>query len=175
MRLINELSWIRINPTPKQDPRKLVSAKEPFFIFAKSNDYCFNKDAFMAFKDSLNGKKKSNGNDIGKKYFDLIESSKLTPEQKQLARKELTKVIAEVKSDDLDSFRMKIKDIHALPYGGQTGGRLTQIEKKGFTIIKIYGHSIRKDVIESTVETIIGNETRQLSRVYYSGTIKIII
>ena len=81
----------------------------------------FNKDAFMAFKDSLNGKKKSNGNDIGKKYFDLIESSKLTPEQKQLARKELTKVIAEVKSGDLDSFRMKIKDIHALPYGGQAG------------------------------------------------------
>jgi site-specific DNA-methyltransferase (adenine-specific) len=52
---------------------------------------------------------------------------------------------------------MKIRGLHALPYGGQAGGRLTQIENKGFTIIKIYGNSIRKDVIESNVETIKGN------------------
>ena len=47
--------------------------------------------------------------------------------------------------------------MHALPYGGQAGGRLTQIQKKGFTLIKIYGNSIRRDIIESTVETIKGN------------------
>ena len=51
---------------------------------------------------------------------------------------------------------MKIKGIHALPYGGQSGGRLTQIETKGFTIIKILGNSLKRDIIESTVETIKG-------------------
>jgi site-specific DNA-methyltransferase (adenine-specific) len=50
-RLINELTWVKINPTPKQDPKKLIPATEPFFIFAKSNDYYFNKDAFLEYRD----------------------------------------------------------------------------------------------------------------------------
>ncbi len=157
-KLINELTWVKVNPAPKQDPRKLVSATEPFFIFAKSNEYYFNKDAFMEYRDKFfNGSKKTAGNDIGKKYFELVEKSNLSKEQKEKARKELYEAIKEVKEGKLESFRMKIKGIHALPYGGQAGGRLTQIETKGFTIIKIYGNSIRKDVIESTVETIKGN------------------
>jgi site-specific DNA-methyltransferase (adenine-specific) len=157
-RLVNELTWVKINPAPKQDPRKLIPATEPFFIFVKSNDYYFNKDAFLEYRDvCFNGRKKTNGNDIGKKYFDLIESSNLSNDQKELARQELQDVILEVKQGKIDSFRMKINGIHALPYGGQGGGRLTQLLTKGFTIIKIYGHFMRKDVIESTVETIKGN------------------
>jgi site-specific DNA-methyltransferase (adenine-specific) len=81
----------------------------------------------------------------------------LSTEEKALAKKELSEVIKEVKNGKIQSFRMKIRDMHALPYGGQAGGRLTQIENNGFTIIKIYGNSIRKDIIESTVETIKGN------------------
>jgi site-specific DNA-methyltransferase (adenine-specific) len=158
VKLINELTWVKVNPTPKQDPRKLISSTEPFFIFAKTGDYYFNKDAFLEYRDTyLNGSRKKAGNDVGKNYFELIDKSELSDEQKELAKKELTEVIMEVKQGKLDSFRMKIKGMHALPYGGQAGGRLTQIENKGFTIIKIYGHSIRKDVIESTVETIKGN------------------
>ncbi len=158
VKLINEVTWVKINPAPKQDPKKLVSSKEPFFIFVKSNEYYFNKEAFLEYRDKyLNGGKKNSGNDIGKKYFDLIEKSNLSSENKEKARKELYEVIKEVKEGKIESFRMKIKGIHALPYGGQAGGRLTQIETKGFTIIKIYGNSIRKDVIESTVETIKGN------------------
>lgn len=157
-KLINELTWVKINPAPKQDPRKLVSATEPFFIFVKSNEYYFNKDAFMEYRDKyMNGSKKAAGNDIGRKYFELIEKSHLSNENKEQARKELYEVIKEVKEGKLESFRMKIRGMHALPYGGQAGGRLTQIETKGFTIIKIFGNSIRKDVIESTVETIKGN------------------
>lgn len=157
-KLINELTWVKVNPVPKQDPRKLVSSTEPFFIFAKSNEYYFNKDAFIEYRDKyMNGSKKTAGNDIGKKYFELIEKSYLSKENKEQAKKELTEVIREVKEGKLESFRMKIRGMHALPYGGQAGGRLTQIETKGFTIIKIYGNSIRKDVIESTVETIKGN------------------
>ncbi|MCX6163834.1 MAG: site-specific DNA-methyltransferase [Ignavibacteriae bacterium] len=158
VKLVNELTWVKINPAPKQDPKKLVSSKEPFFIFVKSNDYYFNKNAFMEYRDKyLNGNKKTAGNDIGKKYFELIEKSQLSPENKKQAIKELNEVIREAKDGKLESFRMKIRGMHALPYGGQAGGRLTQIENNGFTIIKIYGNSIRKDVIESTVETIKGN------------------
>ena len=31
---------------------------------------------------------------------------------------------------------MKIRDMHALPYGGQAGGRLTQIQKKDLLLLK---------------------------------------
>ena len=158
VKLINELTWVKINPSPKQDPKKLVSSKEPFFIYTKSSDYYFNKDAFLEYKDKyLNGSKKAAGNDIGKKYFELIEKSNLSPADKVQAGKELLEVIREAKEGKIESFRMKIRGMHALPYGGQAGGRLTQIENKGFTIIKIHGNSMRKDIIESTVETIKGN------------------
>ncbi|MDR2345545.1 MAG: site-specific DNA-methyltransferase [Planctomycetaceae bacterium] len=158
VKLINELTWVKLNPTPKQDPRKLISSTEPFFIFAKSNDYYFNREAFLEYKDKYcSGNRRSPSNDLGKKYYELIENSELSEEQKNIARKELKEVITEVRNGKLDSFRMKIKGIHALPYGGQAGGRLTQINTKGFTIIKIYGNSIRRDVIESTVESIKGN------------------
>lgn len=158
VKLINEISWVKINPTPKQHTKKLISSKEPFFVFAKSNEYFFNKDTFLEYKDKyLNGNKKSVGNDIGKKYFELIEKSNLSINEKILAKKELNDVIREVKEGKLESFRMKIRGLHALPYGGQAGGRLTQIKSKGFTIIKIWGNSIKRDIIESTVETIRGN------------------
>jgi len=158
VKLINELTWVKVNPTPKQDTKKLVSSKEPFFLFAKSNNYYFNKEAFLDYKDKyLNGNGKKAGNDVGKKYFELIEKSNLSKEEKELARKELSEIIIEAKNGTIESFRMKIRDMHALPYGGQAGGRLTQIVKKGFTLIKIYGNSLRRDIIECTVETIKGN------------------
>lgn len=157
-KLINEVTWSKINPVPKQDPKKLISSKEPFFIFAKSDKYFFDKQKYLDFKDKLlTPAKKGNGFNIGKNYFPLIEKSDLREEEKKLARKELAEVIQEVKSGKLHSFRMKIRGLHALPYGGQSGGRLTQIENKGFTIIRIHGNSIKKDIIESTVETIKGN------------------
>lgn len=158
VKLINEITWLKVNPTPKQDSKKLISSKEPFFLFVKSNNYYFDKNSFLDFRDRLfNGNKRGSGNQIGKKYFNLIESSNLSAEDKIVAKKELLETIREVKEEKIESFRMKIRDIHALPYGGQSGGRLTQIQKKGFTIIKIYGNSIRKDIIESNVETIKGN------------------
>ncbi len=47
---------------------------------------------------------------------------------------------------------MKIKGIHKLAYGGQEGGRNNQIKNNGFTIIKILGNRLKKDIIESPVE-----------------------
>jgi site-specific DNA-methyltransferase (adenine-specific) len=157
VKLLNELTWVKVNPAPKQCLKKLIPATEPFFIFAKDDDYYFNRDAFLDYKDNLCGYKKKPSKDVGKKYFELIEHSELSLEEKIQAKKELNEVIMEVQQGKIESFRMKIRGLHALPYGGQAGGRLTQIENKGFTIIKIYGNSLKKDVIESNVETIKGN------------------
>lgn len=158
VKLLNNITWLKINPVPKQDPNKLVPSTEPFFLFVKSNEYYFNKKEFLSFNDDFNKNKKTNkNNNIGKKYFELIDQSNLSEEEKKIAKKELYDVILEVKQGKLHSFRMKIRDIHALPYGGQSGGRQCQIDKKGFTIIKIHGNSMKKDVIESNVETIKGN------------------
>jgi len=159
VKLINKLTWVKVNPAPKQCLKKLIPATEPFFIYAKTDDYYFNRDAFLEYRDKyLNGKKRKAGNDVGKKYFELIEKSDLSSDEKLQAKKELNEVIMEAQHGKIESFRVKIRGLHALPYGGQAGGRLTQIENKGFTIIKIYGNSIRKDVIESNVETIQGNK-----------------
>ena len=154
VRLVNEITWVKMNPVPKQDKRKLVPSHEPFFLFVKSNDYYFNKDAFLSHIDAMRGKVYKNGNNIGKRYFNLIENSDLTEEQKELAGIKLHEVIEEVKQGKIESFRMKIRGLHAMPYGGQDGGRKIHIERDGFTIIRIHGKSIKKDIIESPVETI---------------------
>jgi len=49
---------------------------------------------------------------------------------------------------------MKIKGIHAEAFGGQEGGRKSQMDKRGFTIIRIHGRKIKRDVIENPVESI---------------------
>ena len=62
VKLVNELTWVKVNPVPKQDTRKLTSATEPFFIFAKSNRYYFDKSAFLNHQDKLKPRKKKVGN-----------------------------------------------------------------------------------------------------------------
>ena len=69
---------------------------------------------------------------------------------------ELQEVIEEVRAGKIESFRMKIRGIHSEPFGGQDGGRKYQLMRKGFTIIKIKGEPIKRDVIGSAVETIKG-------------------
>jgi site-specific DNA-methyltransferase (adenine-specific) len=156
--LVNEVTWVKLNPTPRQDKKKLVPSKEPFFIFAKSKDYYFNKDKFLDLLDVLRkSNNKKSGSNIGKKYFELIENSDLTEDEKRKAKLELEKAINEVKAGKIEGFRMKIRGIHSMPFGGQDGGRKIHIEKDGFTIIKIHGNSIKRDIIESPVETIKGN------------------
>jgi len=156
VKLVNEITWVKLNPTPRQFRKRLVSSTEPFFHFVVSDKYYYNLDEFMNLLDRTKIKKNGNSNNIGKKYFKLIEKSDLTEEQKKKAIKELNQVIEEVKTGKIYSFRMKIKGIHSLPFGGQQGGRKTQILTKGFTIIKIHGNSIKRDIIESAVETIKG-------------------
>lgn len=157
--LVNQVNWIKTNPVPKQDKNKLTQATEPFFIFAKNKDYYFNKSAYLKATETKEKKKTSTKKrSVGKKYFDLIKESELTEEQKRYAEEELIKTIQKVEEGEIDSFRMKIRGIHALPYGGQQGGRMSEINKNGFTIIKMYGEKMKRDVIECPVETIKGNK-----------------
>lgn len=154
VKLVNNITWVKLNPTPRQFQKRLVSSTEPFFHFVKSEEYYYNFADFMNNNGVKN--KRTNGNNIGKKYFELIESSSLTLEQKKMALCELQEVIEEVRAEKIESFRMKIRGIHSEPFGGQDGGRKYQLMRKGFTIIKIKGEPIKRDVIGSAVETIKG-------------------
>jgi site-specific DNA-methyltransferase (adenine-specific) len=166
VKLVNNITWVKTNPTPRQFKRRLVSSTEPFLHFVKSDKYYYNIDAFL---DNLNeGKKKSerNGANVGKKYFELIDRSSLSDEHKRMARAELMQVIQEARTGKIDGFRMKIRGIHSLPFGGQEGGRQIQLRKKGFTIIRIKGEPLKRDVIETAVESIKGCKHPAIYPVY---------
>lgn len=152
--LVNLITWAKRNPTPRQFRRRLVSSTEPFFHFALSEDYYYNLDAFLNEPERPRKNGRSEDSKVGARYYELIESSELSAEQKQMARTELTRVIQEVKSGKLDSFRMKIRGIHSEPFGGQAGGRQIQLEKYGFTIIRIHGNPIKRDWVEMAVESV---------------------
>lgn len=151
--LINDITWSKLNPTPRQDKRKLIQATEPFFVFAKSKEYHFDLENYLQHLDNLNKRNGNNPNTkVGGKYFSLIENSDLTENEKNNAKKELNLAIQSVITGEISSFRMKIRGLHKLAYGGQAGGRNNQINNNGFTIIKITGKKLKKDIIESPVE-----------------------
>lgn len=156
VKLINNITWVKRNPTPRQHRKRLVQSTEPFFHFVKSPNYYFDIDSFMKEdrETKYNGKRKN----PGERYFKLIEQSELSKEEKEEAKRELEKVINEVKQGLIKDFRMKIRGIHAEPFGGQEGGRLYHLRNKGFTIIRIKGEPIKRDVIECSVETIKGRK-----------------
>ncbi len=155
--LVNNVTWVKSNPTPRQFKRRLVSSTEPFFHFVKSQNYQYDIDEFLKPVDEPkfagNGNGSSAGENVGKKYFVLIDQSTLTPKQKEMARNALEEVIEEVRNGEIQGFRMKIRGIHSEPFGGQDGGRKIQLDKNGFTIIRIYGNPLKKDVIATPVES----------------------
>ncbi|MBI3651377.1 MAG: site-specific DNA-methyltransferase [Acidobacteria bacterium] len=154
VRLVNNITWVKSNPTPRQFKRRLVSSTEPFFHFVKTDDYAYYLDEFL--KDEAvkaNGGNKASDK-VGKSYFALIEKSELLSEQKHQARLALQQVIEEVKRGEIQGFRMKIRGLHSEPFGGQEGGRKIQMERNGFTIIRIYGHPMKRDVLTTPVESL---------------------
>lgn len=150
VKLINVITWVKPNPEPRQYRRRLVSSTEPIFHFVKSDEYKYFYDRFMAHRDVVRQRVKA-GNNIGRQYLQLIEQSDLSPEQKQEARLALQQAIAEVQRGEIASFRMKIRGIHSEAYGGYEGGRKSHLEKKGFTIIRMYDRALKRDVIECPV------------------------
>lgn len=154
--LVNNVTWAKSNPTPRQFKRRLVSSTEPFFHFVKSQEYKYYLDEFLKpiEEPKTNGNGNGTGANVGKKYFLLIKQSTLMPKQKEMARNALEKVIEEVRNGEIQGFRMKIRGIHSEPFGGQEGGRKIQLDKNGFTIIRIYGNPLKKDVIAAPVESL---------------------
>jgi site-specific DNA-methyltransferase (adenine-specific) len=150
VKLINVITWVKPNPQPRQYRRRLVSSTEPFFHFVKSDAYQYHYDRFTAQRDVVRSEMKT-GNNVGKKYFELVEQSDLTGEQKKLARMEIQQAIHEVKTGAIASFRMKIRGIHSEAYGGHEGGRKSHLKAKGFTIIRMYDRSIKRDVLECPI------------------------
>ena len=155
VRLVNDVTWIKKNPTPRQFSRRLVSSTEPFFHFVKTEDYFYDPDAFMVDKTPPK-KSQSQGLNVGRKYFGLIDQSNLSEDEKHNARDALEEAIQEVQRGEIAGLRMKIRGIHAEAFGGQDGGRKIQIEKNGFTLIRLRGNKLKRDVIEHPVESIKG-------------------
>ncbi|MDZ4767052.1 MAG: site-specific DNA-methyltransferase [Chloroflexota bacterium] len=153
--LVNAITWVKRNPTPRQFKRRLVSSTEPFFHFVKSDEYYYDIDAFLRADED---EKPSNGGgvNLGRTYYDLIEQSSLSTAQKDHARAALDEVIQEVRDGRIAGFRMKIRGIHSEPFGGQAGGRQIQMTKNGFTVIRLHGNPMKRDVIEMAVESLKG-------------------
>lgn len=156
--LVNNITWVKRNPTPRQYKRRLVSSTEPFFHFVKSDDYYYARDEFMNgsgcqgdFGAVLAKPAHKPGLKLGMKYRQLLASSSLSDEQKMLGNRALDEAIAEVRSGAIEGFRMKIRGIHAPAFGGQDGGRNSQMRDNGFTLIRIHGEKMKRDVIESAV------------------------
>ena len=157
LQLINDITWIKQNPTPHQYDRRLTSSTEPFFHFALNREYYYNRDAFSDTTDQRQPRLQPSPR-LGARYRELLEQSDLSAAERQNANRALNAVIEDVRKGTIHSFRMKIRGIHAPAYGGQDGGRKMHIERDGFTIIRITGNTMKKDIIESPVESIKGNE-----------------
>ena len=158
VKLVNEVTWVKQNPTPRQFQRRLVSSTEPFFHFVISDDYYYDIQAFQSKPSVPKQTNNRASSKIGQSYFSLIEKSSLSVEEKIAARKALNEAIQEVHQGDIFSFRMKIRGIHAEPFGGQSGGRTLQLKNKGYTIIRMHGNTIKRDVIETSVAAVKGNK-----------------
>lgn len=155
VKLVNGVTWVKKNPTPRQFRRRLVSSTEPFFHFVKTADYFYNLDAFMT-DEGTTQKLRTQGLSVGQKYFELIDQSDLSDAEKHNARLALEKAIQEVRRGEIAGLRLKIRGIHAEAFGGQDGGRKIQIEKNGFTLIRLRGNKLKRDVLEHSVESIKG-------------------
>ena len=143
---------MKSNPTPRQFQRRLVNSTEPFFHFAKSDGYFYNIGAFQ--EACVRTGKPVKSTTVGNRYKALIRQSGLTPGQKRRALDALAGTVREVKAGRIHSFRMKIRGIHSPAFGGQAGGRQIQLERDGFTIIKLTGRSLARDVILHKVESL---------------------
>ncbi len=154
LKLVNDITWVKQNPAPHQFRRRLTSSTEPFFHFALSKNYYYDRDSFMP-SESI--RRNSPTSRLGGRYRELIEQSEMNPEQRTKAHQALDSAIRDVREGRIHSFRMKIRGVHAPAYGGQDGGRKIHMDREGFTIIRISGHPMKKDVIESPVGSLKGN------------------
>jgi site-specific DNA-methyltransferase (adenine-specific) len=147
-KLVNNITWVKSNPTPRQYDKRLISATEPFFHFVKSDNYYYNRQAFLSYQKPIQPNKSPRK---GQKYEQLITDSDLTVKEKFNAKMDLRRTLSDLREGKIFDFRMKLRGVHKKAFGGQKGGRNNQIDKQGYTIIKLTGKKIKRDVIESPV------------------------
>ena len=148
LKLINDITWVKSNPTPRQYDRRLVSSTEPFFHFAKTDDYYYDRDAFQYSEV----KQKEITATKGDAYLDKIYNSRLTEKEKKAAVDAVYQARQDIIDGKITDFRMKIRGVHKLAFGGQQGGRNNEIKNNGFTVIRMTGKKMKRDVIESPVD-----------------------
>jgi site-specific DNA-methyltransferase (adenine-specific) len=149
--LVNTITWVKTNPTPRQYKKRLIPSTEPFFHFAKNDHYYFDMDSYFKKSKDTNGEPGKKFFSKGKKYLSMIESSSLTIIEKENAKRDVEIALKEVRSGVISDFRMKIRGMHKRAFGGQSGGRNNQIDKKGYTVIRMRGEALKRDVIEHSV------------------------
>ena len=152
--LVNNITWVKRNPTPRQFKRRLVSSTEPFFHFALTRDYYHDRDSFMS--DDADKIPPEPTDKLGCKYRPLIDGSDLTADERRNAHQALDDIVQEVKDGILYGFRMKIRGVHTDAFGGQKGGRKTEMQSCGFTMIRLHGNKLKRDVMETPVASTSG-------------------
>ena len=155
--LINQVMWYKTNPTPRQYQKRFVQSTEPFFHFAKTTKYHYDLDEYNKAR-GIAPPAPTSKSGSGTRYKAIIDESDLSPAEKQSARDALQEAVEEVKAGKISDFRMKIRGVHAPAFGGQAGGRQSQIENNGFTIIRMSGRPLHQDVIRCRVESLKWND-----------------
>jgi site-specific DNA-methyltransferase (adenine-specific) len=131
MRLVTVITWRQINPLTCDNPKRLGHSTEPIFIFAKSNDFQFNKADFLASGKRLKNQKR----DFAKRfYFERISASTLSDERKDAARRTLNKLRKEMEKGKIYDFRM------------------SQPKKDGFAFYRASDETKCKDVIDARID-----------------------
>jgi DNA modification methylase len=148
VKLAHNFTWVKHNPQPKPQKHRITVSTEPFLHFSGPEGYVYNPPSLdpKKQKEMLRRGRRYNRK-AGEKYRLMIADSSLTDEQKSCANRDLAAIVAEVQEGKLYSYRMKILGHHSLPYGGHQGGRMNQLAKQGYSIIRVPGNLLAKDHI----------------------------
>ena len=85
VKLVNDVTWVKKNPTPRQFRRRLVSSTEPFFISSRLRiTFIIPMRSWQTRTLPKNCERKGGG--VGQKYFKLINQSDLSESEKRNAR-----------------------------------------------------------------------------------------
>lgn len=139
--VVNDVDWMKSNALPAPKVRWLVNHKEPVFVFAKTQNYYFDKTPFLA----VPRKTPKPTERLGTGYRTLIDLH--LPAERLEAHKALDQVIAEVKSQEIVGFRMRIRGCHVLPHRGMGSGPARAIHKHGFHIFRLTGGSHARNFV----------------------------
>ena len=102
LRLVNDITWVKSNPTPHQFSRRLIASTEPFYHFALGSKYYYDRNSFMPADRKWRSKP---SNKLGLRYRQLINSSNLNEHERDSAHKALDEVIADVHEGKIHSFQ----------------------------------------------------------------------